>query len=222
MFGISINKLFTPTALIIIFSIVVIGFIIFLLYREYRYVHYVVLMNEIERLYSNHEVVGSTPEAYYTKDNLRFFRTAPAYKHVSKRRTISLGKVGTGYLFKPEETPEGTAIKMGTIWEGLKVILGEKHVNQFEDKVKEKLMESKVYMAVELERGIKPKKQDGSETEYPIVRETSVEASVIRDVSQIIFGNIGQMLKEREWLRDMALIGTGVALKYLAESLGMI
>ena len=159
--------------------------------------------SENEKLYDTYDVDAFSPLALYnTRNHKRFIRKAPSYKSRVGNTIMWLAKRGTAYLFQLQDSQikvkdgetekivtKQVAIKLGTLWEGLKSILGEEMCNEFTNEAKEALMNPEVFITVELESGKTPEGLPDL-TEDDVYNETSMRMSVL------IFSGIKEALKE--------------------------
>jgi len=215
--------------------IIVIAGIGTMLLKRLRVSTTVYYFSEGERLYEPIRIDVLSPKSLYaTKRDMRFIRTGTAYKNRIGNQIIWLAKRGTAYLFRLEqpnldreievigEDGEKTSIverkpvakKLGTLWEGLKLILSEELIDQFTTDVKEKLMNPEILLTVELEDGSEP-------LGLPKMDEKDIYDENSARMSQLIFSGVKEAMSE-DWVRAMGLIAMGVAVTLVAQNLGLM
>jgi len=215
--------------------IVVIAGMGFMLVKRLRVSHTVYYFSEGERLFEPIKIDAISPKSLYaTKRDMRFIRTGTAFKNRIGNQIIWLAKRGTAYLFRLEQpvldienetvNKDGTktvqierrpvAKKLGTLWEGLQTILGQKMIDQFETDVKEKLMNPEILLTVELEDGSEP-------LGLPKLDEQDIYDENSKRMSQLIFSGVKEALSE-DWVRAIGLIAMGIAITLVAQNLGLM
>jgi len=234
-----------PLALVIGINVIIaIGGVGLIVVRRLKVKHVVLYFSEGERLYESLPVDSVTALSLFSvKRGLRFIRTGVSYKNRLGNEVVWLAKRGTGYLFdlansiitidipvldgegNPVMNEDGTpkvtqeekkvAKKLGTLWEGLRAILGEELVEQFSTEVKEKLMNPEILLTVELEGGQEPY------SGLPKLDENDIYNENASRMSNLIFNGIKDALSE-DWLRAAGLVGIGVALTLVAQQLGVL
>lgn len=177
----------------------------------------VLYLSESERLGDFLPVTNLTPKsAECRKDNKRFFRNANAYTVRLGRRilTLWLGKRGTAYTFKPADTPEGKAVKIGSIYDALKTIWSEELLNKLEKNYRDPLLTSEIFVTVDLEKGLTP------EGRTPVEEE-----DVFTESNQNMAGLVGTKVKEalqrEDWIRNFGLMGIGGVIVFVCQALGL-
>ncbi len=239
------NILQNPVVLILGFNVIiaVVG-IVMMLVKRLKVKHIVLYFSEGERLYESLKIDAITSLSLFSvKRGLRFIRTGVSYKNRLGNEVIWLAKRGTGYLFdlkgstitvdvpvldddgKPTIDGDGNPImtteqkkvakKLGTLWEGLKAILGEDLVEKFTDAQKVKLMNPEILLTVELEGGSAPY------SGLPKLDEVDIKNENSSRMSSLMFSGIKDALGE-DWLRAAGLMGIGVALTLIAQQLGVL
>ena len=175
----------------------------------------VFLFSETEGLFEPINIDATTPKCLHsTKRDFRFFRTSKSYKNRFKSELLWLAKMGKGYVFRLKQGEKDKAEKLGSLWEGLNVILGEDICNGFTDYVKDKLMDSKIYLTVELEQPPFP-------VEYEELTEQDVKNENAQRMSSVMFAGMKDQLKE-DYIKIIFILGTGIAIALVAIRLGLM
>jgi len=209
-----------PMFIIGVSTVFIIAFAIFFLKREILpSLGRILYMSEMELIGNELSVTKITPKRILTKDGKRFFRIqgTRAYNFRIRRKNVLtwLGKVGTAYLFKPEDTPEGKAKKIGSFYDGLTCILGENVVKQMRPEHLEKCKESELFVTVDLEAGYTP---EG----LPEIDEAGVFTEQDRDMARMLGKGFQEGFKKEDWIRNAGLVGLGVALTFILQQLGIL
>jgi len=152
-----------------------------------------------------------------SKDNRRFIRNSVAYtlREGGKTLTCWLAKRGTAYTFQPDYTEEGRGKVIGSMWDRLLSILGTTIETEFSDEWRESLKESKVYVTVELEKGVTP---DGME----VMSETGVNTEANQGMSDLIGVGLRQRILKEDWVKNFGLMAIGATALWLAQTMGVI
>lgn len=205
-----------PLLLLIGFNVLIgIGGVLYVLYDRLRIKQICYYFSEVEKLYEPVNIDVVAPMSLHNlKREMRFFRTAPAYRSRVGNTLLWLAKRGSGYIFKLEDTEEHKAVKVGTLWNALRVILGDELLEGLEDKYKAKLIDPMYFLTVELERGLEP---EG----LPHITERDIKTETSQRMADLIFSGVKAALKE-DWIRVAGLIGIGVALTLIAQNLGVL
>jgi len=205
-----------PLLIIIGFNILLgVGGVLYVVFDRIRVKQICYYFSENERLYEPVKIDAIAPMSLHSlKRGMRFFRTSPAYKSRVGNTLLWLAKRGSGYIFKLEETEEGKAIKIGTLWDALRVILGDELLEGLEDKYKAKLIDPAYFLTVELEKGMEPK-------DLPHMNENDINTETSRRMAELIFSGVKAALKE-DWVRLIGMMAIGVALCLGAIRLGVL
>lgn len=169
----------------------------------------------VERLIDPLKITDVSPRAVTTKDKKRFMRRAPSwlFKRGSNSIVVWLGKVGKGITFKIGATPEDQAEKVGTLLEGCESCLTDEETKKIPQAVRNKLSESNIFVCVELEDDFKG---------MPKITEEGATTEADNNVMNLIGMRIKEQLQKEDWIRDVGLVGIGVALLFIAQNLGVI
>lgn len=190
----------------------------FAVYSKYKPENWVFNFSEVERKFRMHKITRLEPRSLHSeKDNKRFIRNASAWNGVINGKAITLwvSKLATAYCFELEDTPEGKAKKIGTLWDGLKGVLGEDLIEGFKQEIKDKLMKSKVFITVELEKGFQ-------DEDLPKMDETDILDDANKNMANLIGSRIKSILHKEDWIRNVGLMGIGATAILLGQQLGII
>lgn len=211
-------KIFTrnPILTIGIVFLLICLLIVIGIYRSVKSERRVLLFSEIDKIADFLDVLSMSAHSLFTEGSKRFIRWKSAYnlKEGKKNITLWLAKRGIAYTHKPADTPEGKAVKIGSLWEAIKGILGDDTANNIVQDIKEKLMISEVFVTVELERG--------ELEELPVLTEDIIVEDTDRHMAQIFGEGIREGLSKKDMIRDVALIGCGVAITFVLQQLGIL
>lgn len=132
------------------------------------------------------------------------------------RRTLTLwlGKRGSAYTFKPASTPQGKAVKIGSIYEALEVIWSKELIDKLENKYRDPLLTSEIFVTVELEEGYTP-------DNLPAVSEEGVFTEANQNMAELVGTRIKKALMREDWIRNFGLMGIGAAAVFIAQNLGL-
>ncbi len=177
----------------------------------------VLYLSESERLGEFLPIKRMTPKSLYCTDNKRFKRRAVAFTVKQGRRTLTLwlAKRGSAYTFKPASTPKGKATKIGTIFEALETIWSKELIDKLENKYRDPLLKSEIFVTVELEAGYTP---DG----LPALDEAGVHTEANENMADLVGTRIKDALRREDWIRNFGLVGIGVALALAAIQMGIM
>ena len=206
----------TPTFTYVLIGVLLLIIFVFLISRGGGQTIY--YFSETERLLEHLSIIDMTPKALKTNDNKKFMRNAPAYTIRSRRgggETIWLGKRGTAYTFKPKTTPKGKAVKVGSLWDGLTSIISDDLVASIKDEVKNKLIESEIFVTVELESGLTP-------DDMPSMTEEDVNTEANMGMANLIGLGIRSMIQKEDYIKYAGLVGLGIALAFVLDALGIL
>ena len=163
-------------------------------------------------------IIKMTPAHVYTKMKkkvaYRFIRWRSAWIfHVGlKTVTRFLAKKGSAYTRKLEGKEEAGPF---TLYDIMKSVWDEGTVDALKDDIKQKLIESKVPITVRLEAELTPKDQKPTSELF-----LKVEAN--QEMARVFGENIRREMNAEDWVRTVALIGSGIALGYVAQAIGLI
>lgn len=177
----------------------------------------ILYFSESDRVLQELKIKELTINSLKTADNKKFIRNSIAYTWDKGGKHIQtwIAKRGTAYTFKPSDTQKGKAQILGTLWNSLEGILGKDLVDQFSQEVKDLLRDSQVFVTVELEGGTKPS------SKHPNLDEKDVYSESNQDMAALIGSRVKQQLSKEDWIRNVGLVACGVALTFLAHSLGL-
>lgn len=212
-----INNLFkNPVILLVGFNILIaLGGIVYVIYDRLRMKQNILYFSEGERLFERIPVDAFSPVSVFnTKRNLRFIRNSVSYRNKDRNEILWLAKRGTAYTFTTENTPEGKAKKIGTLWDALKGLLDEEYINQFETEVKEKLQNPEIFVTVDLEKGKTPEN-------YEALDEIDINNENTDRMRQIIFEGVKQATSE-DIIKMIGLMAVGIVLWVIAQNLGVL
>lgn len=205
--------------------IITVGVIFLVIVLVFGYIFYRSIMPERQILYLSEEertgdfltIEDTTPNILHAEGNKKFIRNTLAYtvKEGMKTITLSLGKRGTAYTFRTASTPRGKAEKIGSLWDGLKSVWNEKEWEAINPELKQKLMNSEIFVTVELESGQTP---EGSIK----LSEDDIFTEANKRMAQLIGEGIKDSFSAEDWIRNGALIGSGVALLAVAQMMGIV
>jgi hypothetical protein len=154
-----------------------------------------------------------------TTNGFEFVRNSLSYTLQQGRRMIQifLAKRGTAYTFRPRYNKEGEleATIIGNLYEGVKSCLGETLAKEFTDEAKEKLMNSNIFVTVELESGTTPKGLKPRD-------ERGVNTAANKNMANLLSFSIATDLKAEDWIRNVGLIAVGAVIIVLADAIGII
>lgn len=206
-----------PLITIGLIFLVVIGALGILFYKSIMPENQVLYLSESERIGEFLTIKDSTPNLHHAEGNKKFIRNTLAYqiKIGMKTITLSLGKRGTAYTFTPASTPKGKAKKIGSLWDGLKSVWNEDEWEKINPELKQKLMNSEVFVTVDLEAGQTP---EG----LPKLTEDDIFTEANKQMAALIGEGIKASFSAEDWIRNSALIGTGVALLAVAQLMGIV
>ena len=144
---------------------------------------------------------------------MRFFKWGGAYVFHEGGRMVTryFGKEGTAYTWKLKG---GKWNILGTLYDGVKAVLGDEFVNKLRDDLKDKLKTSKVYVTVDLEEGTAPPK-------LPTLREEDIYDEQDRHAASILVERM-RVSAKRELYQGLLWLCVGAMLVLLAVQLGWI
>jgi len=214
LLGVMSNRFFLITLGLIVGISIISIFITDKITDKYRIFYF----SESERIVEAIKKIDDlTPHMILTKDNRRFIRNSVAYtlREGGKTLTCWLAKRGTAYTFSPDFTEKGQGKIIGSMWDGLLSILGETIEEEFSDEWRESLKESKVYVTVELEKGVTPK---GLE----VMSETGVITEANQGMSDLIGVGLRQRILKEDWVKNFGLMAIGATALWVAQTMGII
>lgn len=177
----------------------------------------VLYFSEAERVLDYMNVIELTPKQVKCEGNISFHRRTLAYLAIKMGRPVTtfLGKRGIGYTFKPEDTPEGKALKLGSIFDGIVNVLGDDIVEKMLPEHIKKLKDSIIFVTVELERTPDVDK-------LPVITERDVFSEANLNMASLIGERIANALHREDWIRNIGLIAVGVALLAVSQMMGIV
>jgi len=206
-----------PT-MIIGFSVVLVVFIFIIILvvslKPGYEVHY---FSPDERIGEELDITERRPKVLKCEGQKKFLRFRGAYnvKRGLKNVTVWLAKRGTAYTFKLEATEEDTAVKVGSLWDGVCAVLNDDIIRQFKDTVTEPLKKSEIFVTVDLEAGMTPK-------DYEPLTEDDIFDESDREMAGIFGTSIKGALISEDWIRNIGLVGLGFAISYGLQALGIL
>jgi hypothetical protein len=211
-------KLFTgPMSTIIILLVAVFVFAGLYLWMQIKPVAKILYFSPVEHVGVEFTVNRQTPSFLYTKkhagNQYRFIRYKDAYQFQLGMRAVTrwLATKGTAYATQIQ----GGELGKYTLLKVMQYVWGEDVVENLEDDIKQKLIESQVMITVAVDETKTPAGFT-DRTEINIKKESDAEMASI-------FGeNIRRELSREDWIRSGALVGCGVALALVAQAMGLI
>jgi len=185
-------------------------------------VHY---FADVERLVKPLKVKELTPQNVVTDDDKQFWRRAKSWlwKDGNKTLVVFLGKVGKGITYRLERNPvkKGKVMleKIGSLYDGLVHCLNVKENNEltsqtFTPESLELLKKSEIFVCVDLET-------DPSDVPTDFNEETAIQDAT-KHMANLIGEKIRQSLAREDWIRNVGLIGIGVAITLVAQQMGIM
>lgn len=238
------NLLANPFLIILgINVLMVVGGIAYILVNRLKIKHYVMYFSEGERLYERINIDAISPKSLFSiVRGFRFIRVGASYKNRLGNEVIWLAKKGIAYLYTLENTVKNVEIalkdengevvkdedgniktktetrkvakKLGTLWDGLQLVLGEELVKQFSVEVKEKLVNPEIFLTVELE-------SDNIHDRLPKLDEMDIKNENSERMSKLIFSGIKEAMKE-DYIRLFGIVAMGVAATLVCIKLGLL
>ena len=162
-------------------------------------------------------ITKMTPAHVYTKMKkkvaYRFIRWRSAFIFQVGMKTVTrfLAKKGTAYTRTLEKGDAGPF----TLYDIMKSVWDEETVNALKDDIKQKLIESKVPIIVSLEPELTPEGQKARS-------ELFLKQEANQEMARVFGENIRREMNAEDWVRTIALIGSGIALGYVAQAIGLI
>ena len=238
------NLLANPFLIILGLNVLMVfGGIAYIITNRLKIKHYVMYFSEGERLFERVTIDAISPKSLFSiKRGFRFIRVGTSYKNRIGNEVLWLAKRGIAYLYTLENTTKNVDIalkdddgnvvkdedgnikvktetrkvakKIGTLYEGLKSVLGDELVEQFSVEVKEKLTDPNIYLTVELEG-------DNIHNKLPKLDEMDIKNENSERMSKLIFSGIKEAMKE-DYIRLFGIVAMGVAATLVAIKLGLL
>lgn len=159
-----------------------------------------------------------------TKNNIRFFKHGRSYVFMGMMRrmkSVFFAKEGTAYTAKllgfsgTEEEPTRIDLDFPTVWEAVKLKLGDEFLKPFPEEQKKLLQDEKFLVTVGLEPGLTP-------AGYVPATEQDIADKGKRDMAKLL-GEAAKMALHGGFIDKVPWIGMGVALGLVgAMALGWI
>jgi hypothetical protein len=211
-----INFLNSPFSLVVILILIGIGLIGFLMWTSLRPEKKILYFSEDENLGQQLNVNKMAPAHLHSKKNkmiYRFVRFREAYNFQigGKNVTRWLAKTGTAYTKRLESGEVGEF----TLWDIMMTVWGKDVLDELKDEEKQKLIKSEVMITVNLEEGKTP---EG----YKPLSETYINEESDAEMMKMFGENAKRAMQREDWIRSASLIGSGVALCYIAQAMGLL
>jgi len=211
-----------PVVLVAMFALVGVVVVLMVLQDQLRKCYEVWYFSESERLIEVKESLTLSPKQIKTKDNYRFMRNSVAYtlKRGAKTVIVWLAKRGTAYTWMPTQPKNGEDGKpiyqrVGTLWDGLNSALGEDELKDIPADTLKKLVESKIFVTVDLEEGTTP-------AGFSAMSEQDVNTEANNDMASLIGYRIRNALNEIDYLEKIALMGSGGLVILVLQGMGIL
>ena len=159
-----------------------------------------------------------------TKNNIRFFKHGRSYAFtgvMNRLKSVFFAKEGTAYTAKllgfsgTDEEPTKIDLKFPTVWEAVRLKLGDQFLKEFPEEKKKLLQDETFLVTVGLEPGLTP---EG----YKPATEQDISDKGNRDMARLL-GEAAKMALHGGILDKVPWIGVGVALGIVgAMALGWI
>lgn len=159
-----------------------------------------------------------------TKNNIRFFKHGRSYAFtgiMNRLKSVFFAKEGTAYTAKllgfsgTEKEPTRIELEFPTIWEAVRLKLGDVFLRPFPEEQRKLLQDEKFLITVDLEPGLTP---EG----YKPATEQDIADKGNRDMARLL-GEAAKMALHGGLIDKMPWIGVGVALGLVgAMALGWI
>lgn len=187
------------------------------LYKKYKPEFWVLNFDEGGRKIKHYEIWKQEPRSLKGKENTRFVRNKGTWNWDLNGKTITccLSKLATAYCFDPEGTPKGKAKRIGSLWDALKGIWGDEECDKLNEELKEPLMQSKIFVTVDIEGGFTPKG-------LPKMDERDVFDDANQNMAQLIGSTIKHILDKEDWVKNAGLIAMGGLGLVILQTLGVL
>ena len=159
-----------------------------------------------------------------TKNNIRFFKHGRSYAFtgiMNRLKSVFFAKEGTAYTAKllgfsgTSDEPTQIDLEFPTVWEAMKIKLGEEFLKPFPEDKKKILQDEKFLVTVDLEPGLTP---EG----YKPATEQDISDKGNRDMARLL-GEAAKQALHGGMIDKVPWIGMGVALGLVgAMALGWI
>jgi hypothetical protein len=205
-----------------VFMMVVLGFVILAVFGIFLWFSLkpdkkVLYFSEDEGYGQELAIARMTPAHVYTKMNkkvaYRFIRWRAAWIFQVGMKTVTrfLAKKGSAFT----RNLEGGEAGPFTLYDIMKSVWDEETVDGLKDDIKQKLIESQVPIIVRLEAKLTPEGQTARS-------ELFLKQEANQEMAKVFGENIRREMNAEDWVRTVALIGSGVALGYVAQAIGLI
>jgi hypothetical protein len=207
----------SPLIIVIVLMIGVLGTIAFVLWTSLKPAKQILYISDDENIGDQMNVKRMAPAHLYSKKGktiYRFVRFREAINFVIGGRTVTrwLAKVGTAYSKRLESGDVGEF----TLYTIMIAVWGQEIIDALKDEEKQKLIESKVMLTVRLEEGTTPFEGMKDRAEAYIKQEEDAE------MAKLFGENVRRELTKEDYIKTIALVGSGVALCYIAQAMGLI
>lgn len=212
-----INSIFKNPLVIIIGFNILLGFAgaVYVVLDRMKMKLVALLFSDTEGLYEPIAIDGVTSKSLHSsRRDMRFFRTGKSYKHRARNQIIWLAKYGKGYIMRLKSGKKDKAENLGTLWEGLNVILGEELVEQFSEEVKKKLIDSRLLLVVELETPPFPE-------EYEEMTEEDISNANASQMAGLIFSQVKEQMKE-DYIKILGILCAGALIWEFLQKVGVL
>lgn len=159
-----------------------------------------------------------------TKNNIRFFKHGRSYAFtgvMNRLKSVFFAKEGTAYTAKllgfsgTEEEPTRIELKFPTVWEAVRLKLGDDFLRPFPEEQRKLLQDEQFLVTVDLEPGLTP-------SGYEPATEQDIADKGNRDMAKLL-GEAAKMALHGGVMDKIPWIGVGVALGIVgAMALGWI
>jgi hypothetical protein len=162
-------------------------------------------------------VEQTTPAFLHTKKKgglrYRFIRYRDAYQFQLGMRSVTrwLATKGTAYAKKLESGELGEY----TLYKVMESVWSKDVVENLQDDIKQKLIESEIMITVKVEEQQTP---EG----YKPLTELNIKKESDGEMAKLFGDNIRKEFHREDWIRTIALLGAGVAIAYVAQAMGII
>jgi hypothetical protein len=211
-----INFLNSPLSLLLILLIFALGFVGFWMWVSLRPEKKILYFSEDEHIGSQMDVKKLAPaflHSKFKKLDYRFVRFRPAYNFQIGGKSVTrwLAKSGTAYTKRLETGEVGEF----TLYRIMQAVWGNDVINELQDEQKQKLIKSEVMLTVRLEEGKTP-------VGYKQRSESYIKKESDQDMAAMFGENVKRTFSREDWIRSGALIGSGIALCYIAQAMGLL
>lgn len=206
----------SPMVFVLLLIFVITGTITFFAWTSLRPAKHVLYFSEDENLGEQMNVNRLTPTFLYSKKAktiYRYLRFREAFNFVIGGRTVTrwLAKKGTAFSKRLESGEVGDF----TLFTIMKAVWGDEVINSLKAEEYQKLIESEVMITVRLEAGTTP---EG----YKPIAETYIKKESDEEMAKLFGENVRRELSKEDWIRSAALVGSGIALCYVAQAMGLL